>query len=114
MFSLADLTRGLQAGQLDPEWLVAENAAGASYNEFVKRYDRKWVTLSELSMICSPEELAPAAISSDPIVSKPRQAKPDTEVTEPVSSAELRAFMRAIKQTRPSRCGCSPPFAGQL
>ena len=100
MFSLAELTRELQAGQLDPEWLVVENTAGVSYNEFVKKGNGQWVKLSDLSTICSPTDLAAAAAKSDSIDAQSLQVKPAVEERESVSAAELRAFMRTIEEAQ--------------
>jgi hypothetical protein len=49
MFSHAELLEGLASGNLDPDWLAAENVSGSSYAHFVRAGEGGWRSLSALS-----------------------------------------------------------------
>jgi len=73
MFSQEELIRELKSGKLRPEWLVAENPEGVSYNEFLKMGEGQWNSLFHFSAASSTPEESQTPPSVPPLQPTPPQ-----------------------------------------
>ena len=95
MFSLEELRQGLQAGELNPQWLVAENPLGLSYSQFVKHAQGSWTSLADFHAT-----IPHASSNADEAQGRSATDTPEAGEDAPLSHAEIRAFMLHVRHAQ--------------